>query len=458
MIRRLICMLALIVTHAEIGISQITPQNKPFVFEYTLTPAKKMFYTSRSRLDYSGGTLQTTESLEIWVLKRNNDRSWQLLLHNSEASIDVDSKGMQEELSAESSWGFCDFYPNGRFNRNWTMDNLSRFDLYLPNIFVPLPGDFSQTSLLWDFTDRVYGESDRYSANKPDPEERSWIVHVDYESPLDPIYLLNQQAEVYIDLLKGIPVYKKGTYKRGHGFYAGKGTTTTILDSIVDVDIVLASRFARDLRLLLAADSQYDEIIYQIEANPAQLVPLRQDAENVFSQLKTRITTNEIRTQLNERITSLPGDFDRLTEHITKRARIVNKRAPNWQAEDFSGQRHSSEEMVGRIVLLDFWYRACPWCIRSMPLIDKVAQHFKGKPVTVLGVNTDKERSDAIFVIQRMNPTYTNISGRDLIKKYEVVSYPTFVIIDQKGFVRKVLIGYESNLAEKIIEIIEDLL
>jgi len=458
MIRRILCTLPLIAILPEFGLSQVTPQNKPYVFTYNLAAGEKMFYTSRTRLGYTGGTFESRETLEIWVLKQNADRSWQLLLHNSETSADVDSRGKREELPAKSSWGLCDFHPNGRFARNWSMDNLFRFDLYLPNIFIPLPNDFSQTSFAWEFADRVYGEKDRYTANKPNLEERSWIVRVTYESPLDAIYLLRQKAEVYIDLLKAIPIYKKGESTRGYGRYAGKSTTTTILDSIVDLDTIQASRFVRDLTTFLTADSQYNEIIYQVEANPGQLMSLRQDAENLFTRLKTRITTSEIKNQLNEKIASLPDDFDGLTMQIRKRTKIVNKPAPKWRAEDFAGQQYSSEDLAGKIILLDFWYRACPWCIRSMPMIDEVALHFKDKPVAVLGVNTDKDRADAIFVIQRMNPSYINISGRDLIKKFDVTSYPTFLVIDQNGLVRRILIGYEPKLSEKIIEIVEDLL
>jgi thiol-disulfide isomerase/thioredoxin len=458
MILRILYMIWLIAILPEYGLSQTAPQNKPYTFAYNLTVGEKIFYTSRTRLEYTGGTVESREILEIWVLKQNADRSWQLLLHNSETSADVDSKGKRTELPARSSWGLCNFHPNGRFARNWSMDNLSRFDLYLPNIFIPLPNDFSQASLTWQFVDRIYGGKDRYTANIPDLEERSWVVRATYESPLDVIYLLNQKAEVYIDLLKAVPVYKKGESTRGYGRYAGKSTTTGILDSVIDLDTVQASRFARDLAIFLAADSQYNEIIYRVEANPSLLIPLRQDAENLFNRLKTRIATSEIKNQLIERIASLPDDFEELTKQIHRRAKIVNRSAPKWRAEDFGGQQYSSEDLAGKVILLDFWYRACPWCIRSMPMIDDVALHFKDKPVAVVGVNTDKDRADAIFVIQRMNPSYINISGRELIKKFDVTSYPTFIVIDKNGLVRRILIGYEPILYTKLVEIIESLL
>ncbi|MGD9380727.1 MAG: TlpA disulfide reductase family protein, partial [candidate division WOR-3 bacterium] len=181
-------------------------------------------------------------------------------------------------------------------------------------------------------------------------------------------------------------------------------------------------------------------------------------AEYLLSQARPKLTMPEIRTRLDKMIDELPDDFEQITEAVKRRAKLVNKPAPRWRAEDFADKRMSSDDLLGNVILLDFWYRACPWCIRSMPLIDMVAEYFKGRPVVVLGVNTDKERDDALFVIEKMNPTYNNLRGRDLIKKYGVTNYPTFIVIDRNGLVRRIKIGYESDLADKLIEIIESLM
>jgi thiol-disulfide isomerase/thioredoxin len=93
-----------------------------------------------------------------------------------------------------------------------------------------------------------------------------------------------------------------------------------------------------------------------------------------------------------------------------------------------------------------------------MPQIDQLAKHFKDKPMVVLGINVDKKLDDALLVIEKLKPSYTNLRGRDLIKKYGVEAYPTFVIIDQNGFVRRIHVGYEPNLYQKLVEMIEVLL
>ncbi len=441
------------IAHAQ---SDSVPQTR--TFKYDLEVGRVLYYTLRGRLEYTKGMMNRKESLEIWVLAQQPDSSWRLLLHNTSSATRTEGRGKAEQLPENSGWALCNFTPSGRYTRNWAMDNLALFDLFLPNLFPPLPADFSGETLSWQFNDRLYGESTRFTAARPDTEDRSWVVKLEHLTPLDEIFLMNQKADIYIDMIKGIPIYKKTEGVRGFSYYAGKSNSTVILDSIVDFSEAYAERYARELATFLATDSAYNDILEDVEENPTKLTLARSSAEYLLSQTRARLTMPEIRTLLDRMMNGLGDDFERVTDEIKNRSKFVNKSAPQWEAEDFAGKKISLEDYYGNVILLDFWYRACPWCIRSMPLIDKVSQHFKGEPVVVLGVNTDKEREDGLFVIEKKTPSYLNISGRDLIKKYGVTNYPTFIVIDRNGLVRRILIGYERGLADELIQIIESLL
>lgn len=456
--RYIFCTIMLAVILPRTGQTQVTVRNDTTFVSYNLEVGKRLFYTSRAKLNYTKGTMESHESLEIWVLKQNPDGSRRLLLSNSSSSTKIDKKGKAELLSEDFAQAICAFYPNGNFTRNWALDNLTQFDLFLPNLFIRLPDGFSQDALTWEFTDRLFGGGDYYAADKPNPDERSWIVQVIYETPLDEVYLMNQTAAVYLDIIKGIPIYIKGEGIRGYGTYAGRSTNTVLLDSIVDLDTLWARRYARDLEFLLSTDSTYNHILNQAETFPAKLMPLRADAETLLTWASGRITTPELKDQLHKMTENLSEDFKRITEQIRKRTKLVNKQSPRWTADDFDDQSHSLEDYRGNVLLLDFWYRGCPWCIRAMPQINLVAEYFKDKPVVVFGINVDKKIEDALFVIKKIEPAYTNLKGRDLIKKYGIEGYPTIVIIDQNGFVRRIQVGYEPNLYNKLIEMIGVLL
>ena len=129
-----------------------------------------------------------------------------------------------------------------------------------------------------------------------------------------------------------------------------------------------------------------------------------------------------------------------------------------WETTDFTGKKHSIPGHAGKVVILDFWYRGCGWCIRAMPQIKQLAEDYKDRPVAVLGMNTDREEKDAHFVIEAMKLNYPNLRAQGLPEKYKVRGFPTLIIIDPKGIVHDIHVGYSPHLREEVKKTVEKLL
>jgi thiol-disulfide isomerase/thioredoxin len=112
----------------------------------------------------------------------------------------------------------------------------------------------------------------------------------------------------------------------------------------------------------------------------------------------------------------------------------------------------------GKVVVLDFWYRGCGWCIRAMPQLNALAEQFRGRPVAVLGMNTDREKANAQFVVDAMGLKYMTLRAEGIPEKYKVRGFPTLILIDPEGTVRDVHVGYSPTLRAELARAIEDLL
>ena len=88
--------------------------------------------------------------------------------------------------------------------------------------------------------------------------------------------------------------------------------------------------------------------------------------------------------------------------------------------------------------------------MHAMPAIKQIASDYKDKPVIVLGMNTDREVSDAKFVIDAMELKYPTIKADGIPPKYGVQGFPTLIILDREGIVRDVHVGYSPDLREKV--------
>jgi thiol-disulfide isomerase/thioredoxin len=100
----------------------------------------------------------------------------------------------------------------------------------------------------------------------------------------------------------------------------------------------------------------------------------------------------------------------------------------------------------GRVVLLDFWATWCAPCRVVIPKLDALQARYGAQGLSVLGVSTEDAQDVALFA-QRMGVHYGMGVDKhaDTTRTYGVSSFPTLVVIDKRGIVRDVSIGYASS-------------
>lgn len=111
--------------------------------------------------------------------------------------------------------------------------------------------------------------------------------------------------------------------------------------------------------------------------------------------------------------------------------------APRIAATTFDGQMFDSAAHLGKVVLVDFWFRECGPCIRALPKVDALRQAYSKDQLSIVAVNHDRQKSTAVAYLQRNPHDWPQIYDRELpnslVKAYGVTLFPTFVVIDQMG-------------------------
>ena len=67
----------------------------------------------------------------------------------------------------------------------------------------------------------------------------------------------------------------------------------------------------------------------------------------------------------------------------------AGKPAFEFTGKLLDGKSASLQDYKGRVLLLDFWSLGCGPCIMSMPSLQRVADKYADKSVSVVGVNLD---------------------------------------------------------------------
>ena len=126
---------------------------------------------------------------------------------------------------------------------------------------------------------------------------------------------------------------------------------------------------------------------------------------------------------------------------------LVGNFAPAWKdIESVSGSFPSSiGALRGRVVLLDFWATWCGPCRVVVPKLGALQARYGAQGLSVLGVSTENAEEVALFA-QRMSVRYAVAIDKhaETTRSYGVMSLPTLVVVDKRGIVRDVSIGYDS--------------
>jgi len=127
---------------------------------------------------------------------------------------------------------------------------------------------------------------------------------------------------------------------------------------------------------------------------------------------------------------------------------LVGAFAPSWKDVAVVGGTFPASigAMRGHVVLLDFWATWCAPCRVAIPKLDALQARFGAQGLTVLGVSTEDAQDVAVFV-QRMGMRYGVASDKhgETTRSYGVASLPTLIVIDKRGVVRDVAIGFDSG-------------
>ena len=425
---------------------------------YRLAPGQELQYHGQSEFKYgkedSGGALGSTLDWQAWVIRANGDGGWHLVIRSttkSWSSYGKDAK--RSDQPARSEMAYCDLTPDGRVSPNDSLNS----QLQPETLFPRLPADATAMANGWD-GDRDDGFVHlEFKADPKSSSEKAWLFDETSRSPFDKIYLSSEHSKVTFNTQLGLVERADSENTQGYGF-DGKGTGTTELVAIKDHDEAWTKRFADEADRYFKAQRAYQDLLTAANHDAKNADEVFAKAESVLKDARAELKQDIFSEQLDRQLSEHKNQVRWITDEAKEFAERKGKLAAEWKLDDLEGKSHALADYRGKVVVLDFWYRGCGWCIRAMPQVQQLADDFKDSPVAVLGLNKDREEKDARFVVEAMQLRYPILKATGVPEKYGVHGFPTLIVIDQQGTVRDIHVGYSKTLRADVSKIIKDLL
>jgi len=117
------------------------------------------------------------------------------------------------------------------------------------------------------------------------------------------------------------------------------------------------------------------------------------------------------------------------------------KAFPKFQFFDLDGTEYNNENTKGKIVVLKCWFITCHACVAEFPELNKLVDTYRNrKDIVFISLATDsKEKLKQFLSQKKFNYAVVADQSKFITKELNVSSYPTHIIIDSKGIVRKVV-------------------
>jgi len=135
-------------------------------------------------------------------------------------------------------------------------------------------------------------------------------------------------------------------------------------------------------------------------------------------------------------------------------AQSVGNPMPGLTVRDLWGKGEIDlASLRGKVVLLDLWASWCEPCKVELPMLDDMAGRVGHKGVEIVAVSIDTERAAALDFVKRRSRwalTLGHDPGGALPERLQPPAMPTSYIVDRKGILRAVNVGFRREDAPTI--------
>jgi thiol-disulfide isomerase/thioredoxin len=412
---------------------------------YRFEPGQRLTYHVSRSFKYGEQVQSDSSDWQITVLGKNVDGSYRVVITQAkDQRVNTPTAKQKKDLQC----GYADIDAAGNVT-----ELLNSFGSRLDprEVLAKLPDTEAEARGEW----KAAAPFDCVIQYKPSAEsgDATFVFESNATGPEHDVYGYEKRNVVTLDRARGLIDEMKLTTKQTFGVNS-QGTGELKLTKVENCNADALAKWAADAERYFQAQKKFRDAGRKDDATAESMDEAAAQLTKVIGELQSE--------EFKELAEGLIDEFKQYRKYyldeIAERKKSIGQAAHQFETTDLDGKPTALADYHGKVVLLDFWYRGCGWCIRCMPQLKEVADHYRGKPVALLGMNTDQNLEDAKFVVEKFGLNYPQLKAEGLPEKFKVHGFPTLILIDQQGKIRQIHSGWSPTLRDDLIKQVDAVL
>lgn len=135
------------------------------------------------------------------------------------------------------------------------------------------------------------------------------------------------------------------------------------------------------------------------------------------------------------------------SREATVAAGEIGSHLPEFWMKDLHGREISSADLLGKVLLIDFWATWCQPCKKEMPGYQKLLDRYGSRGFIVIGFKFDTmaDTEDPLLFAKKIGVRYPLVVAADHLKQKfgGIEGLPTTMLYDRQGILRQKVVGFE---------------
>ena len=134
----------------------------------------------------------------------------------------------------------------------------------------------------------------------------------------------------------------------------------------------------------------------------------------------------------------------------------VGQPMKSFKTNSLFGEEIVSSQLKGKVIVINFWFIACPPCQKEIPDLNLLVEEYKNRnDIVFLGFATDTEKRLGTFLAESQFKYKIIPQSMSIAEDFLVGAYPTNFVIDKNGIVTYAQTGLGEDTISEIQEAIK---